>query len=331
MMCCGALPGTAIDVCGRRLRVLFNVLNVLGLLIVAARLVAAVSTGWRASQTDSLEALIFKGNFLLWKIMVALEAYALAFTSYKLSRAYHSSYDAAVDYMEELGIEIDWKGERKMQTILIIIACLIGISMNSATMSTYDSIDPFFGNILQNRTTPQAFSALYVFGWPTLVLYTIYHVAFIAYFASTACHITVLLDSFNKKLSSEFESSTCKILSDIRRYRKAHSLLSKVIREADNKFSLSSGIILLVSTVLEFLIIYILASRTRTVSEVLSISIWIMAAAGAISVIIFIGHSVRKKVSHKIFNTVRSNIHLFHFLHFLLPDLTADGVPAATG
>lgn len=299
MLFCGALPGSAVVIRSRSRRIFFNVLNAFCLLIVTARLVLVLSTGWTNAQDDSLEVFVYKANFAIWMALVMLQAYALAFTSYRYSGAFHESYDRAVKHLKELQIEVDWKKERKLQVILLVMGLLANFTVASITMSTFDSLDPFFGNSRRNQTTPEVFSALYYFGWPTLLVYSIYSTSFTIYIVSIAKQTTSLLTPFNKKLSSELESSGEKALPDLRRYRRAHCLLSKVVNEADNKLSLNIGLSLLFSTIMEFLIIFILSSRARTFSEFLSIVTWVLMGAATVFIVIITGHRVREKVYYQ--------------------------------
>lgn len=293
----GALPGPVVDVCSVRRRVFFNILNAICILIVTSRLVVAFTVGWAASQPDTLETSINKANFILWKVMVALQAYTLALNTHRHSRAYHDSYNKALNYLKDIHVEINWKDGRKSQAIILGFGLLVAVGVSGATLVTYATVDPFFGDTLQNRTSSGSFSALSIFGRPTLFLYVIYFVSYTAYYASIASQLIILLNSFNKKFSDEVEASIGKMLFDVKEYRKAHSLISKAVNEAENILSISIGISLLFNTILQFLIIYIMTSNTHTLIENLTFITWICGTLGTVFNVVLIGNSVREKVS----------------------------------
>lgn len=296
LTCCGALPGSAIDVCTRSRRIFFNILNTFCLLIVTARLVVALSTGWTNTQDEPLETTIYKSNYTLWQIMVTSQAFILAFTSYKYSRAYHDSYSRAAEYLRLLQVDINRRRERNIQIFLFCSAVVCAVGMISTNMLNYKTIDPFFGDSLRNRTTPEVFSVLHGFGGPTFVLCIAYRIFSLTYFISTAVHVISLIDSFNKTLLSKVKTSKFSISADMRQYRHAHSLLSDLVNEANTKLSLSTGVSLLISTILQFLVIYIIVKRRESVSESLSFIFWILSEVVNSSTTIWIGDIVKKKV-----------------------------------
>lgn len=297
----GGLPGQALPVSHRRgFRIFFNVLNAVCVVIVTVRLVLAVSFGWRNYQQDSMTMSIFKANAILWKTMVVLQTWILTINGYRCARSFHVSFFQAVEYLENMNVQINWRREKFIQIMIVCSTLTILVCVNSTNLSTYDTIDPLFGSSLRNRTTQNVFSALYGFGWPTYMLYSIYSASFLGLFAAKGSLIILLLNSFNKKFSDEFTGSVRGRFVDVRRYRKAHNLLLKVVCEGDSLFSFYAGLSLLMFNVLLFLIIYTATATTHSLAENLSFWIWMMSSIGGTAMIVFIGNSIREKVSQPI-------------------------------
>lgn len=293
----GALPGQVLSTSQRGIRVFFNVLNAFGLLIVTARLVTAMSTGWSIYQRDSLRMSIFKVNVILWKVMVCLQMWILTVNSYRRTKCFRTSYVQAVECLESIKVEINWQRGKMVQIIILCVALLLSVGMASVNMSTFDTIDPFFGPLLQNRTTTKVYSALHSFGFSTFIFYCLYGVGYVALFTAKCGSIIILLSSFNKNFSDTLSEPTNGRIIDMKQYRKAHNLLSDVVSEADRMFSLQAGISLLFCCVLLFLVIYIMTSSPSSLAELLSYMIWILACAGTMATIIFVGNIIKDKVS----------------------------------
>lgn len=306
----------------RRWRMFFNIWNAICLLVLLTRLVIAICTGWINDDISLLDQLIFKLNFLLWKVLVVLQAFILMITSYKHSRSYRHTCDQAVKYLESIGVEVNWRRGRRVQIILLSIESVLILGLNCTSMSTYNTVEPFYGASLSERTKPEVFSALHVFGWPTLIQFSVYYIAFTAHFASVACHAITLIDSFNTKLAAEAKDSVSKLLTGVIKYKRGHSMMCDVVEKAERMFSHSIGITMLFCAAFQFMIIYILTKRVNSTIETATQILWFIGSISNVIAIVFIGHQVQAKVSSISINGSHSKLPLSYIdlsLQLMLP------------
>lgn len=292
-----------------RLRVLFNVLNLVICVLMTLRFLGVIVYGTQVEVVDlkSIAGVVMTGS---WNLQIVMNAWIFVYASYKLKwvERYQESYQRVCKHLTQSGINLELTKERRMQ--IIIVAVTFSIVFLNMIFAIYDTtqnraLDAIYGNILRNMTFSSShieFSVVQTFGLGlNFVMMTIYQTQLGLFLAKTY-QLSHIFSKYNRSLSKVIQHSPKQFFNKLSEYMRLHSELCSLLQLGNKLFSLFYGVSTFWSFLLLMIALYVLSKDNSGQPALIMVTVgyWAVLSAFYLFTIIFFGHKVYSQVSSEL-------------------------------